>query len=100
MLLVAHSLLRPEARGRHNSHVRAAVDFFARKNIFTHFSLCVLTVAIPTLSIPEIISCGKDLIFLIPIIFLVTVAIFCQHFCILGEDQIICSKFLFSLQFL
>lgn len=35
-------------------------------------------VAIPTLSIPEIISCGKDLIFLILIIFLVAVAIFCQ----------------------
>lgn len=46
---------------------------------FSHFFfVCVLMVAIPTLSIPEIISCGKDLIFLILIIFLVAVAIFCQ----------------------
>lgn len=46
--------------------------------------MCVLMVAISTLSIPKIISCGKDLLFLIPIINLVTVAIFCQCFCILG----------------
>lgn len=46
--------------------------------------MCVLMVAISTLSIPKIISCEKDLLLLIPIINLVTVAIFCQCFCILG----------------
>lgn len=68
---------------------------------FSHFfCVCILMVAIPTLSIPEIISCGKDLIFLILIIFLVAVAIFCQWFCIWGWDRMICSKCLFPSQFL
>lgn len=42
--------------------------------------------AISTLSIPEITSCGKDLIFLIPVTILVTVAIFLQMFLHFGTE--------------
>lgn len=67
--------------------------------MFSLQRLCVLTSAI-LVSSPKIISSGKNTVFFIPAVFLVTVTISWQYVCILGQNQITCWKLLSSLQFL
>lgn len=62
--------------------------------------LCVLVWAILVFSSPKIISTGKNTVFFIPAVFLVTVTISWQYVCILGQNQITCWKCLSPLQFL
>lgn len=62
--------------------------------------LCVLVWAILVFSSPKIISTGRNTVFFIPAVFLVTVTISWQYVCILGQNQITCWKCLSPLQFL
>lgn len=62
--------------------------------------LCVLVWAILVFSSPTIISTGKNTVFFIPAVFLVTVTISWQYVCILEQNQITCWKCLSPLQFL
>lgn len=85
--------------GQNSLHISTYLPILLNQDTFFLQGLCVLALTVLVFS-PKIISRGKNTVFFIPAVFLVTVTISWQYVCILGQNQITCWKLLFPLPFL